>query len=262
MRRFGWIVLFCYAFFSFSNADSLATILETKKIRVCIWPEYYSISYVNPRTQQLAGIDVDLAYEFAASLNAQPQFVPSSFATLIHDLSTHQCDIAMFGIGHTKERAANLLLTSPHLASDIYAIASKSNRRIQTWEDIDQEGVIVAVAKGTYHVGVMQSSLKKAKLLIVDSMYAREQEVQAGRADVFMTDYPFGMRFINETDWAKLITPSTPFHKTFYGWALALDEPALYEKAQAFMAQIKKDGRLLQAAKRYRLDPIVVTDTP
>ncbi|WP_263833832.1 substrate-binding periplasmic protein [Sulfurospirillum oryzae] len=257
MRRFGWIVLFCYTFFSFSNADTLTTILETKKIRVCIWPEYYSISYVNPRTQELIGIDVDLAKEFAKELGVSLAFKESSFATLIQDINSKKCDIAMFAIGHTDERKEKLALTTPHLASDIYAITSKSNKRIQTWDDIDQTGVIVAVAKGTYHVALMQKSLQRAKLLVVDSLHAREQEVEAGRADVFMTDYPFGIRMIEEKEWAKLIKPTKPFHITPYGWAIAQNEPAFQGKVETFIHAIKHDGRLLEAAKRHHLEPII-----
>lgn len=242
------------------HADVLSSILETKKIRVCIWPEYYGISYVNPRTQELTGIDVDLAKAFAKDLNVSVEFKSSSFATLIQDINMHYCDIAMFAIGHTDERKMSLHLTTPHLASDVYAIAAKSNRRIRTWDDIDKEGVIVAVAKGTYHVALMQNYLKKAKLLIVDSLHAREQEVEAGRADVFMSDYPFGVYMIEEQEWAKIIPPTKPFHVTPYGWALAKDEPLFEQKVEAFITAIKHDGRLLNASKRHHLEPIVVTE--
>lgn len=241
------------------SADVLSSILETRKIRVCIWPEYYGISYVNPRTQELVGIDVDLAKEFAKELGVTLAFKESSFATLIQDITTQKCDMAMFAIGHTPERKERLYLTSPHLASDVYAVTSKSNKRIQTWNDIDQEGVVVAVAKGTYHVALMQKSLQRAKLLIVDSLHAREQEVEAGRADVFMTDYPFGIRMVEEREWAKLITPTQAFHVVPYGWAMAQNEPALKEKVEAFIVAIKHDGRLLEAAKRHHLEPIVLS---
>ena len=252
------VVMLLFFLPSLAFCDAYDTVLKTHNLRVCIWPEYYSISYVNPRTQKLTGIDVELAHAFAASLDAKPEFIPSSFATLIKDVTSKKCDIAMFGIGHTAERKERLYLTAPHLESDIYAIASKGNSRIQTWEDIDKEGVIVAVAKGTYHVTLMQQNLKFAKLLIVDSMRAREQEVESGRADVFMTDYPFGMRFLNETDWAKLIKPSKPLNVVQYGWALAPDEGVLIQKAEAFMQSIKTNGTLQEVAKKYHLEPIMV----
>lgn len=260
MKRLCFIFMLLIAAFTASHADLLRSVLESKKLRVCIWPEYYGISYVNPRTQELIGIDVDLAKEFAKELNVSLAFKESSFATLIHDITTQKCDIAMFAIGHTPERKEKLYLSSPHLASDVYAITSKSNKRIQTWNDIDKEGVIVAVAKGTYHVALMQNRLKKAKLLIVDSLHAREQEVESGRADVFMTDYPFGIRMIEEREWAKLIMPTQTFHMSAYGWAMAQNEPAFQAKVEAFITAIKHDGRLLEAAKHHHLEPIVVKE--
>lgn len=251
------MVLF-FLFFSSLHADTLSSILERKTLHVCIWPEYYGISYIEPRTQELIGLDIDLAKELAKDLGVGIAFKESSFASLITDIKTRKCDIAMFAIGQTPQRLEQLTLTSPHLASDIYAIATKSNHRIQSWDDIDKEGIVVAVAKGTYHVAVMQNYLKHAKLLILDSLHAREQEVESGRADVFMSDYPFGMRMMAQREWAKLIRPSSPFHITPYGWAIEKDEPRLNAKVEAFITTIKQDGRLLNAAKKHHLEPIVI----
>ena len=240
-----------------AQASLLDSILESNKLKVCFWPEYYGISYINPQTQELLGIDVDLAKELASDLHVEVEFIVSSFATLIPDIQAKKCDIAMFAIGRTPKRLEKLALTTPHLASDIYAVTTKSNQRIQEWEDIDKSGVVVAVAKGTYHVAIMQARLKKATLLIVDSMHAREQEVEAGRADVFMTDFPFGMRMIEQREWAKLIRPKTPFHITPYGWAMAQGEDAFLKRVESFIASIKKDGRLYKAAVTHHLEPIV-----
>lgn len=254
MKKSLGLILICLTL----QADVLHSILDSKKLRVCIWPEYYSISYIDIRTQTLKGLDVDLAYEFAKELGVQVDFIKSSFAKLVEDINTRKCDIAMFAIGQTAKRKEVLALTPPHLSSDIYAIASKGNNRINRWEDIDQDGVIVAVAKGTYHVDVMRKNLKKATLLVLDSMHAREQEVEAGRADAFMTDYPFGMRMLDQYDWPKMIKPPKPFHMTPYGWAMAKGEDKFLKKTQEFIEKIKSDGRLLQFAKKYKLESIVV----
>ena len=251
------ISLFFFQLFLFAQESRLDKILLEKSIKVCVWPEYFGISYLDNRTQKLVGIDVDLAKELAKDLKVNLEFVASSFPKFISDITEDRCDIAMFVIGNTESRREKVRFTTPHLQSDIYAITTKNNKKIENWDDIDKEGVIVAVAKGTYHEPVMREKLKNAQLLVVDSMHAREQEVQSGRADVFMTDYPFGKRMLAKTDWAKLIKPSSTYHLTPYAWTVAYGDDKFYNRIEKFISDIKIDGRLYEIAKHNELNPIV-----
>lgn len=245
------------AFANTASSGRLEQIQAAKVLRVCIWPDYYSITYRNPKTQQLAGIDIDMANALGKDLSVAVQFVDSSFAKLIDDVTQDRCDVAMFAIGVTPARAEKLRFTKPHLASDIYAIATKTNRRIKSWDDIDKSGSVVAVAKGTLHEPVMKDKLKAAQLLVLDTPFAREQEVQAGRADVFMTDYPYSQRFLINAEWARLISPPGSYHITPYAYAMKPGDDAWHARLEKFVADIKRDGRLLASAKLHGLSPIV-----
>lgn len=243
-----------------NHPSRLERVQSAGVLRVCIWPDYYGISFRNPRTQQLEGIDIDLARELAKDLAVKVEFVDSAFAQLIEDVTHDRCDLAMFAIGITAARAEKLRFTRPYLRSDIYAITTKTNRRIRNWNDIDKPGIVVAVAKGTYHEPVMRAKLKHATLVADDRPSFREQEVEAGRADVFMTDYPFSRRMLETTDWARRIEPIGIFHQTPYAWALAPGDDRWYGRIERFMNDIKRDGRLLAAAQRHKLEPIVIRD--
>ena len=237
--------------------NHLSRIQATKTVRVCIWPDYYSITYRNPKTQELSGIDIDLANELGKDLGVTVQFVDSSFAKLIDDVTQDRCDVAMFAVGITPLRSEKLRFTRPHLASDIYAVVSKTNRRIKEWADIDKPDSVVAVAKGTLHEPVMRDKLKAAQLLVLDTPFAREQELQSGRADAFMTDYPYSQRFLTNADWARLVSPPGVYHVTPYAYAVKPGDEAWLARLDGFVSAIKQDGRLLAAAKRHRLEPIV-----
>ena len=238
----------------------LERIQANHSLRVCIWPDYYGITYRNPKTMQLSGIDIDMANELGKELGARVEFVDSSFAKLIDDLNGDRCDVAMFAIGITPARAEKLSFSPSHLASDIYAIATRTNRRIKDWNDIDTPGSVVAVARGTLHETVMKDKLRNAQLLILDTPFAREQEVQAGRADVFMTDFPYTRRMLETTDWARLVAPTAVWHVTPYAWAVQPGDDAWHARLEQFLRDIKRDGRLLAAARKHKLDPIVVLD--
>lgn len=236
----------------------LERVRQAGVVRVCIWPDYYGISYRHPVTRQLSGIDVDLAQELGKELGVSVQFVDSSFARLFDDVLGERCDVAMFAIGVTPARQERLRFTVPHLASDIYAITTRSNRRVRSWEDIDRPGVVVAVARGTLHEPVMRERLRQARLVALDTPHAREQEVESGRADVFMTDFPYSRRMLANTDWARLVAPSSTYHVTPYAWAVAPGDEGWLRQLDAFVARIKRDGRLATAARRHGLDPIVI----
>ena len=239
-------------------ASRLDDIVRKGRVRVCIWPDYYGISYRNPKTQQLSGIDVDMARELGKDLGVAVHFVDSAFSRLVDDLADERCDIAMFAIGITPARAERLRFTRPHLASDVYAIASKTNRRIRGWDDIDEPGSVVAVARGTVHESLLREKLGRAQLLVLDTPFAREQEVQSGRADVFMTDYPYSQRFLANAEWARLIAPPGPYHVTPYAYAMLPGDDAWYARVERFVDEVRRDGRLLDSAKRHRLEAIVV----
>ncbi|MDX2103314.1 MAG: amino acid ABC transporter substrate-binding protein [Alphaproteobacteria bacterium] len=236
----------------------LSRIEASGTLSVCIWPAYYAISWRNPRNGQLEGIDIDLSQALAADLKVAVRYVESSFATFMDDLDRDACDIAMFGIGITPQRQERVAFTQPHLASSILAITQRTNRRLRTWADIDQPGVVVAVAAGTFMEPAMRESLKQASLLVVQPPATREAEVEAGRADVFMTDFPYTRRVFAFHDWARLIEPPAPFYLTRYGYAVRKGDAEWLARVDSFVTAIKRDGRLMTAATRFGLDPIVV----
>lgn len=238
----------------------LEQIQARKQLRVCIWPDYYGITLRNPKTQKLEGVDADMAIEFAKDLGVGLEFVDSSFARLIPDVLSDRCDVAMFAVGITPARSDKLRFAKPTLVSDIYGITTRHNRRIKSWEDIDKPGTVVAVIKGTLHEPIMRERLKSATLSVLDTPMAREQEVSSGRADVFMTDYPYSRRMLETTDWARLVAPPSTFHLTHYAYAVAPGDERWLNRVDQFVRDIKRDGRLIQAASRYRLESIVGRD--
>ncbi|TVQ69044.1 MAG: amino acid ABC transporter substrate-binding protein [Oceanospirillales bacterium] len=241
-----------------SQLDKLDSIMSMQQVRVCIWPDYYRISFRNPRTFELEGIDIDMAHALASHLNVSLEFIDSSFADLARNITEGKCDIAMHGVGIREDRKVYMDFTTPHLRSGIYAVTRKNNQQIQEWSDIDQPGNIVVVQKGTYMEPVMKDKLQQAELSIVDTFMGREQEVLSGRADVFMTDYPYGLRMAHLTDWASLISPPEPFALTDYAYAVPKNEDRWLAAVNQFIEKVKEDGTLAKFAAKHELEPIVV----
>jgi cyclohexadienyl dehydratase len=237
----------------------LQRVLDSRELRVCIWPDYYGISYRNPKTRLLSGLDIDIAAELGKELGVTVRYVDSSFQKLVERLVNDDCDIAMHGVGITPARRSRLQFTQPTMRSDVYAIASRSSAAVRRWEDLDKPGRVIAVQAGTIMEPLMRQTLKQARLLAVQPPQTREQEVESGRADAFMTDFAYSRRMLALTDWARLVSAPEPFHLTDYAYALAPGETSLLERVNGFIDAIRQDGRLLRFARKHQLDAIVVT---
>jgi len=227
-------------------------------LRVCIWPDYYGITYRSPRNGQLSGIDIELSTELSRWLSVPLEYVDSSFTKLIEDLHAERCDIAMFAVGITPQRQQALRFSQPYLRSDIYGVTTRSNRVVRQWSDIDQSGVRVGVQAGTFMEPVMADTLKQARSIVIAPPLTREQELEAGRIDVFMTDYPYSRRLLDNADWARLVAPPQPFHPIPYAYAVKPGDEDWLREVDRFVAQIKRDGRLEGAARRSGLAEILV----
>jgi len=227
-------------------------------LRVCIWPDYYGITYRSPRNGQLSGIDIELSTELSRWLGVPLEYIDSSFTKLIEDLHAERCDIAMFAVGITPQRQQALKFSQPYLRSDIYGVTTRSNRVVRQWSDIDQSGVRVGVQAGTFMEPVMADTLKQARSIVIAPPLTREQELEAGRIDVFMTDYPYSRRLLDNADWARLVAPPQPFHPIPYAYAVKPGDEDWLREVDRFVAQIKRNGRLEGAARRSGLAEILV----
>ena len=230
----------------------------TGSVRVCIWPDYHGVTFRDPRNQRVSGIDIELSAQFSQDLHVRLEYVDSSFATLIDDVKSGRCDVAMFAVAMLPQRMEHLRFTRPYLRSDIFGITTKANRVVRQWADIDKPGVLVGVQVGTFMEPVMAAALKHARMVVVRPPTTRERELEAGRIDVFMADYPYSRRLLDNADWAELISPPTPFYVLPYAYAVKPGDDEWFAAVDEFVQRIKQDGRLAAAARHNGLAPIVV----
>ena len=92
-------------------------------------------------------------------------------------------------------------------------------------------------------------------MVVIKPPQTREQELEAGRVDVFMTDFPYSRRLLDNADWARLVSPTKPFHALPYAYAVKPGDDAWLKRVDEFVAAIKRDGRL-EAAAQHRADHV------
>jgi ABC-type amino acid transport substrate-binding protein len=254
-------LLFVLAQWTLSDAhpqqSKLEKITKGGKAAICIWPEYYAISYKNPRTNELEGIDIDLARELAKELKAEIQWVETTFATFIPDLQTGKCDIGMFGLAASLARAQAVEFSRPYLVASSVGVTRKDHPKVKTWDDVDRKDVTVAVQLGSVAEPLMRSYLKNAKVLAVQPPATREQEVMAGRADLLVTDLAVAKKLESMHPWAKSLMPKTKLGNWPYAYAIAPGDQIWLNWVNLFVETMKRDGRLATYAKKHGLESML-----
>lgn len=231
----------------------LFEITKSKKLHVCMYPLYYAISFRDPKTNELKGLDIDLAKELAKDLGAQLQFVESGFGTFIADLQANKCEIGMFGLGATLKRAQAVEFSKPYMLASVYAVTKKDGK-IKTWSDIDKPGVKVAVLLGSYIENVAKDTLKQATIVSIAPPATREADLSAGRVDAILVDYPTVLRAKQEFNWAASISPPERLGSTLVAYAVQPGDQIWLNYINLFVDTIKMDGRLAEVAKKYDLE--------
>ncbi|SDZ45215.1 amino acid ABC transporter substrate-binding protein, PAAT family [Variovorax sp. YR634] len=238
------------------KVSKLTSIPQKGKVRVCQVPNYYAISFRNPKTGDLEGIDVDLSKELAKELGVQLEIIETNFSTFVADLQADKCDIGMFAVAATLKRAKAVEFSNPYLESGLYAIV-KDGSKIQKWADVDQPGVRVVTGLGSFMDDIMKTYLKKATQRSVVPPADMLSELAANKADVYISDYPASVRIRKEFDWAKLIAPSEPLAVTPYSYVVAPGDQIWLNYINLFVRTIRNDGRLKKYAEKHNLGPMV-----
>jgi polar amino acid transport system substrate-binding protein len=133
------------------------------------------------------GISVDLAHALGKQLQRDIEIQNLPFDGLIPALKTGKIDLILSSMTATAERAQSIDFSEPYLRTGLCLLVGKASA-IQSIQDTDQAGKVVAVKIGTTGHAYATATIKKAKVLILDKEDACVLEVVQRKADAFIYD--------------------------------------------------------------------------
>lgn len=167
--------------------NTLEQVLDSGVLRVGTTWDYAPFS--SGGKQDPRGIDIDMAYNLANSLDAELEFVTTSWPTLMQDFSANQYDIGMSGISINLKRQRLAYFTLPyHSGGKTPIVRCKDVERFNNLEKIDQPDTRMVVNPGGTNERFARANIENAQLRIHDDNRTIFDEIIAGRADVMITD--------------------------------------------------------------------------
>jgi len=137
----------------------------------------------------LRGADVELALALAAQLQVQPQFVRTSWPSLMQDYAAGRFDVAVGGITVTPAREAQAVFSIPyHTGGKTPIVRCGTQASFDTLAEIDRPDVRVVVNPGGTNEQFAREHLSAAQRIVHADNRTIFAEIAAGRADVMVTD--------------------------------------------------------------------------
>lgn len=186
------------------------------------------------------GVSVDMAKELGKALGKKVVIQNTAFDGLIPALKTGKIDIIISSMTITDERKKSIDFSDPYLTTGLCLLVGKKSP-VKSIDDLDKQGITVAVKKGTTgHTYAMQN-IKKAKVLVLDKEAAAVLEVVQGKADAFIYD-----QMSTYQNWKKNQKNTTailnPFQQEKWGIALRQGDKQLKTQINQFLKSFREQG--------------------
>ncbi len=133
------------------------------------------------------GVSVDLANALGEFIGRPVTIENTNWDGLIPSLQTGKVDVVISSMTITDERKEVVDFSTPYSRSYLALLVNKESG-INTVEDLDQEGKVIDVKKGTIGAVYAKKRLEKATVNALSSENAAVTEVLQGKADAFIYD--------------------------------------------------------------------------
>ncbi|MEW6553415.1 MAG: basic amino acid ABC transporter substrate-binding protein [Actinomycetota bacterium] len=184
------------------------------------------------------GFDIDVATELADRLGLELEVVTTAWEGIIPGLKTDKYDIIMSAMTITEERLAEIDFSDPYIDSNQSIAVMKGTTDITGPEDL--AGKVVGVQVDTTGQFTAEGIPGIAEIRKYDTILIAFQELELGRIDAIMNDYPVNAylsKIRGQTEIAATVTTDEQ-----YGIGVKKGNDELLDAINLALADIMADG--------------------
>ena len=165
----------------------LQSILANGELRVGTTGDWNPMTMIDPNSKERTGFDIDIANALASDMGVKVVFVPTTWKTLVNGVVADKYDMTSSASLSPKRALVAGYSGSYFAVEDVPMMLKKNKGKYNSWEDLNNPSVTVAVTLGTVQEKRAETLFDNSKIIKVSSPARDYQEVLAGRADISMT---------------------------------------------------------------------------
>ena len=202
-------------------------------------------------TGDYVGFDVDLYKAVCDKLGLEPNILPTvQFDTIVPTIKQGgKADIAVGAITITDERLQEVDMTAPYMDSN-QALVVSSSSGVASAEDLNHDGVRIAVQAGTTGEMWARENIPNAEVVPLDDIIQCLTGVQTGLYDASVCDLPVASYEIKIAYSDLTVAQEIPTGEQ-YGFVISKDNPQLTADVNQALKELEEDGTIDELEEKW-----------
>lgn len=220
-------------------------------LRVGTEPTFAPFEYLDTKTKEFAGFDIDLIRAIGEKAGYDVEIVNMGFDALIPALTTGNIDVIASGLSITPERAERVNFMTPNYQTGLSILVKKTDAdTLKTTKDL--EGKVIAVQIGNTGADKAKS-IPNAKVKTFNTTSDAFMELMQGGADAVILDRPVIAYFLKTRPKAakNLVLQPSMDDVADFGFAVSKDNPELLAKLNKAYEEVKASGQEKRIFSKY-----------
>jgi polar amino acid transport system substrate-binding protein len=201
------------------------------------------------------GISVDIADALGEYLGKKVRIEEIAYSGLIPALTSRKIDVIISSLSITEPRKKQMDFSDPY-GSGYLSLLIYTNSAVMSHKDLNNDGVKIAVKKGTIGQIYAEDNFKNAQILPFEKDSEAVLEVAQGKADVFIYDvysvYKNHLEYPNNTRVALL--PADNNESTMWGIGIRRNDTELKEQINMFLASYNESEAKNESINKHFAD--------
>ncbi len=218
-------------------------LVEEGKLTVAAELGFAPFEYMDEKTGEPVGFDVDLIKAVAEKLGLEASYLPNQkFDTLVPLVKQGgKCDVAIAGITITDERREEVDFSDPYLDSNQAIVVKKDSG--ETEESLNAAGKKVACQSGTTGDEWITENLADAERVPLDDVTAALTGVSTGLYDAMVIDLPVASWMLTKSFSDLEVAKEIPTGEQ-YGIAVSKENVGLAVAISSALQSMETDGTM------------------
>jgi len=211
---------------------------KAEKIRIATdatWPPF---EYVDEKTKEIVGFDIDLIKAIAEKENLDIEILNVAWDPLLAGVAQCQYDAAISSVSITEDRKKEMLFSDPYFQVGQLVTVRKDNTDIKGKDDL--AGRVAGAQIGTTGSFAIED-IEGATLKTYDDIGLAFQDLINGAIDAVVSDNPLAYGYVGKNP-DKLKTAGEVFTSEDIGIAVCKNNTDLLEKLNSGLRAVKAEG--------------------